>query len=316
MFNKARLYILIVLLAAWASPALAQPAKPAAPAQAAPAQAAPSQQALVNQPNAEAQAAPSPQELFDQLNKDAQAGNPVAMVNLGLIHANADLNKRNYGISLDWYKKAAAKNLPEGHYYVGTCYEIGQGTKTDLKAAFQSYEKAANLGLSPASFKLSRMYAIGQGVAADQGKALEYLKKSAEANYPPAINELGAVNILGQLGIKSDPKTAFDLFTKATKFGNSEAMLNLAVVYRDGRGRPVNNVQALKWFLLARAFNNQNPALETTIANVRDKLKPAEVTTAEKEATAWRDNFVKEAQAAQQQAQAAPAPAPAAPPKK
>ncbi|MDR0549277.1 MAG: sel1 repeat family protein [Deltaproteobacteria bacterium] len=258
-------------------------------------------------------AAPAPEnqqsveEILQNLNKEAAAGNPRAMIALGSIHENADLSSRDYGAALNWFKKAADKNLAEGHYKVGSFYEVGLGVKSNLKSAFQSFEKAANLGLSEAEFKLSQLYAFGLGVNQDQKKSLEYLNKAADKNYPPALNELGVVNILAQMGQKKDEKKAFELFTKGAEGGFSESMLNLGVIYRDGLGRPVNNVQALKWFLLARAFGSPTPGVAETIINTRDKLKPAEVKTAEKEATAWRDEQVKKAKAVADAAQAAQA---------
>ncbi|MDR1577589.1 MAG: sel1 repeat family protein [Deltaproteobacteria bacterium] len=247
---------------------------------------------------------PTAQEMLIALQQEAEAGNPQAMVALGSFFERADLITRNYGTALNWYKKAAAKGSPEGYYFVGLCYEVGAGTKPDLAMAFDNFQKGSNLGSKEATFKLGQFYLQGLGVKADPNKGLEMVEKSAKDNYHLALNELGVINIYGQLERKKDEKKALDYFTKAANLGFSESMRNIAVIYRDGLGRPANDVQALKWFLLARVYGDQSPAIQQTILAIRDKLKPEDVTTAEREATVWRDNQVKTAQAAAEAARA------------
>jgi hypothetical protein len=304
-------FIVLILLAFWAnpvgaavSPAQAQPQTPAQATAPAPAQ---TRQA-------------TPQEILDTLNKEAAAGKPEAMVLLGIIAENADMTSRDYGVALDWYKKAAAKNSADGYFRMGLCYETGMGTKTDLVAAFQNFQKAAQIGLPFADFKVSQFYMTGLGVPQDIKKGFEHLTKSANANFPQAINEMGVVNFLGQAGQKVDQKKAYDYFVKAADLGSHEAMLNLGVIFRDGEGQPINNVQALKWFSLAAHFGNPNPSLQNTIKNVREKMKEDEVAKADKEANAWVETYAKKVQATQAAAQAkaqnSQAKTPAAPAKK
>jgi TPR repeat protein len=247
------------------------------------------------------QTAPPERQLTDQeilaaLTKEAESGNPQAMIALGLAYERFDIFSRDYGKALEWYKKAAAKNSAEGHYFVGLCYMEGKGTRTDLKMAAQSFQKASQIGLPQADYQLALMFTQGLGVDKDLKKGLEFLVKSANANYGPALNELGLVHLVGQLGFKRDEAKAFELFNKSANQGFSDAMENLGFIFREGLGRPVNNVQALKWYLLARLHGGASPALQETINVVRDKLKPEEVAMAEKEVNAWRDNQAKAAQ--------------------
>ncbi|MDR1083963.1 MAG: sel1 repeat family protein [Deltaproteobacteria bacterium] len=299
MLRRQLFWLSLILIASLAPAPLlwAQTNQTAAPAAAAP---APTNQTSPagETPADEASRQLSSEEILAELNKKAQEGDPEAMMLLGALFERASIiTFRNYGTALDWYKKAAAKGLAQAYYNVGICYEVGQGTPPDDKAAFQNYQKAAQAGLREANFKLGLFYLQGLGTPANVKQGLDFLTKAASSGYPPAQNELGIIYILGQWDQNRDERKAFDLFSKGAQQGFSESMKNLGVIFRDGLGRPTNNLQALKWFLLARTYGGSSPQLQMSIDNLSQKLKPAEVTAAEKEATAWRDSQIKNVQA-------------------
>ena len=65
--------------------------------------------------------------------------------------------------------------------------------------------------------------------------SLAELTKYARMNDPKAQTALGYRYDEG-VGVAADPKTAFNLYQKAAKQGNTTAMYNLAHLYADGRG--------------------------------------------------------------------------------
>jgi TPR repeat protein len=61
------------------------------------------------------------------------------------------------------------------------------------------------------------------------------------------MRELGW-RYLGGFGVGGDEEAGVALFRQAVEAGDMEAMLNLGLCYRDGRGVPLAHSQAALWF--------------------------------------------------------------------
>ncbi|MDR0620634.1 MAG: hypothetical protein LBJ61_01960 [Deltaproteobacteria bacterium] len=257
------------------------------------------------------------EQLLTELEAQAKENNPRAMLLLGSLYERGinTTPKRNYGTALQWYQKAAAQDLAEGHYNVGVYYEVGMGTAPDMKKAVASFQKAADKGLGIAEIKLASLYLIGDGVTQDTAKGLGLLEKAADKNIPQALLDLGAVYYFGNFDKKRDLTKAKELFLKAADLGVPAAMQNLGVMALAGEGMEANKVQGLRWYLLAQKYGLNNPEMQTTIDGIKADFQAAEISAAEEEADKWSADFdakVAAAQAAQQAAQeAAQATAPA-----
>ena len=64
-------------------------------------------------------------------------------------------------------KKLAKKGDPEAEFELGSMYEKGEGTGTDLREAARWYWKAAYQGLAQAQSALGMLYTSGRGVSQD-----------------------------------------------------------------------------------------------------------------------------------------------------
>ena len=73
--------------------------------------------------------------------------------------------------------------------------------------------------------------------------------------------------------------------------GDADAQYNLGTAYENGRGVPKDNVQALKWFMLAAAHSNHT-STSYNAASSRDALErgmtPAQIAQAKKLASEWK----------------------------
>lgn len=79
---------------------------------------------------------------------------------------------------------------PEAAYYVGTCYENGEGTEQNLKEAFNWYKEAAAANHAKAQFNLALMYEKGNGIEADNDKAIEWYEKALENGHEAAEDRI------------------------------------------------------------------------------------------------------------------------------
>ncbi|MDR1083962.1 MAG: sel1 repeat family protein [Deltaproteobacteria bacterium] len=235
---------------------------------------------------------PEEQRVLIILTQQAEQGLVPAMLRLAQIYEQGGLVRRNYGTSLEWLKKAAAKGDPSASFSLGVAYLIGQGDAPNLTLALENIKKASDRNFPMADFQLAIFNLRGQNVAQNNAEGLRLLKKAADSGLPVAVNELGVVNYNGLWGQKEDKKAAFDLFAKAADNGFGESMVNLSICYYQGLGTPKNSVQALKWLTIARDTGHNPPGIDKNIEEIRQGLKLAEIELTEKEVQAWKDAVI------------------------
>lgn len=107
------------------------------------------------------------------------------------------------GLSLDHakayqlYLSASKQSHPASTYRCAVCYELGAGTKRDIKKSFQFYRKAAALGDTPAMFKLGMVLKQGDlGQPKNARECLIWLKRAArqaDKENPHALHELAVL---------------------------------------------------------------------------------------------------------------------------
>jgi uncharacterized protein len=113
----------------------------------------------------------------------------------------------NYAAPLEWFRKAAAQNDPQG-----LC-------------------------------RLGMMTTAGEGLAPDPTAGWKLIRQAAHTGHPLALNEAGTALQLG-LGVAQDEIAAIGYFHAAADLGNPTAMFNLAAAYETGRGIPPSNAHA------------------------------------------------------------------------
>ena len=111
--------------------------------------------------------------------------------------------------AVNWFRKAAEQGLAEAQYYLGMCYENGEGIKKDLtealkwyhQAAEQGYEEAINKlnaslevkaqnGDMEAQFELGNKYYTGKDKPKDYTEAMKWFKKAAKQGHAEATSFL------------------------------------------------------------------------------------------------------------------------------
>ena len=174
-------------------------------------------------------------------------------------HNLADLYRYgNHGVeintekAIEYYSAAAENGAACSINSLGTLYsELG-----DCKKAVEQYSLASSLGYKDGTYNLAMCIEHGIGIKKDVSLAEELLRKLADKSDKDAINNL-ALMISDSNGTE-----AINLFLKAARMGNTNAMYNLAQCYEEGKCNvEANPSLAIEWYYKA-AEKGYEPAIE------------------------------------------------------
>lgn len=153
----------------------------------------------------------------------------------------------------------------------------------DVPGAMPLLAEEAKLGNPVAAFNLAKIYEDGSGGVTDFAQAATYYQIAAEIDTAPRYNGAGlgpqgpeliaAAQKYGQFalgrlyetgkGVPLDPKESVFWYTRAADLGLQQAMLRLAMVYREGlpgpdgsQGIAADPAQGVKWLEQAAGMGN------------------------------------------------------------
>ena len=100
-------------------------------------------------------------------------------------------------------------------------------------------------------------YQLGRALNrnAQAGEAMTAYETAVDSNYAAAMVNVGM--LLGRIG---DQDAEFSLYNRAAQGGNTLAMYNLGVAYRDGLGTLPSGEQAIRWFEKAATAGDDTAA--------------------------------------------------------
>lgn len=194
----------------------------------------------------------------------ASQGYAPSQLKLGTLYYHGDSVERNYTETVKWFGKAANQKEyphPIAQYSLGFCYEMGQGLKKDLEAAFRYYEKAATQGHVGGQFKLGLFYMNGWGIDKDLKEAEKWYKMAAKQGGLNAQNNLASMYVSefakkmyreDKDRRKSYLEKAYRWYFLAAQQGETVAQTNIATAFENGRdGLPQDFAEAYYWYSLA-----------------------------------------------------------------
>ncbi|KAJ1479802.1 hypothetical protein T484DRAFT_2845393 [Baffinella frigidus] len=83
--------------------------------------------------------------------------------------------------AVDYFRKAASKDLPEAQFNLGWCWLSGEGVEMSPTKALEWFEKAAANGSADAMHNLAVLYQEGEHVTQDDAKSALWQKKCTAA---------------------------------------------------------------------------------------------------------------------------------------
>jgi len=151
--------------------------------------------------------------------------------------ARAISKSGNVADALTYYKKAVELgHVGAMHDLASLLRSGGRGIKRDPGLAMALYEKAAAAGLNESLVQLGAMYADSHGGRPDYAKALDLYQRAADARTPGAYTNLGVLYYEGR-GVRRDGKKACDYWREGSSLGDEMAAKNLKRSCRIGTSR-------------------------------------------------------------------------------
>ncbi|WED42204.1 SEL1-like repeat protein [Legionella cardiaca] len=182
----------------------------------------------------------SNEDFLPELDKARQLGNSTA----GLLLADYYLAQANDPEKIqqakDIYQYFAEKGDKEGQLKLAFLYDQGLGGQVDAELAAKWYNASAEQGQPVAQFLLGRLYQLGKiGVTPDYEAAKKWYSAS-QSNYSRSAVALGFIYDT----VDDDYQNALKSYELATKKDDKVGQYNLALIYEDGKGVPVDNTKA------------------------------------------------------------------------
>lgn len=208
--------------------------------------------------------------------------------------------EKDFNMAFQWARRSAAFGSPVGMFALGLCYEKGYGVEVDLEEAKKHYELAATNGHAGAQVQLSTFY-NELDIENESISALFWLTKAAEGGAQDAeaittamllrplpkwqaeqlVNKLTTLSkennnaqyFLGVCcengwGTEQNGKKAFDYYLEAANNGHFAAMLQLALMYGEGRSYCKKNVEVARAWLKKINENDANPSILANLGTI------------------------------------------------
>jgi TPR repeat protein len=169
-------------------------------------------------------------------------------------HGNGTI--KNEKLAFDYYMKSANNNFKHGQLQIGYFYINGIAVQKDIKMAIYWYEKSASNGNIIAILNLGNCYLNGECVEQNYDKAFELFKQSAEGGHPGGITMLGYCYDKG-IGTEIDKQKAYELYQRSANLGRMVAQYNLGVMYENGDGITKDIDKAIYWYEKSAKQGNQ-----------------------------------------------------------
>ncbi len=155
-----------------------------------------------------------------------------------------------------WMEKAAEAGHPMAQQNMGVLIINGL-IPGDKDKAIDWIRKSSEAGLPQSQYTLGVLSLMGQGgVKANPKAGVDLLQKAANAGFPQAQHDLGMIFLQGAYGIKPNLPQGFSWMKKAATVGVPSAMFYTAVCYATGQGTAANKAEARKWMQKAAAQND------------------------------------------------------------
>jgi phosphate/sulfate permease len=174
----------------------------------------------------------------------------ASMNQLGEMHRDGQAVKLSDAQAEKWFRKAAEKNNPDAQENLAALIRARRTAEPDEQEAAALAAKAAELrkGAAPAPLGLLRRSLTSAPKEPDAELAW-YRALAAKAN-PDAEAWLGYAQLEGR-GLPANEAEGVQRLQRAASHGQVEAMFNLGVLARQGRGLPQDNHAAARWFTAA-----------------------------------------------------------------
>jgi len=114
------------------------------------------------------------------------------------------------------------------------------------------YKRGADRGDAAAALRLGRMVEQGAASSGQYGSASTWYQRACDLGSLPGCHNVGVSYEYGSNGLTKDLTQAEAFYRKAAMAGYMQSQYNLASMYSNNYVVPPNDVEGLKWMLLAQ----------------------------------------------------------------
>lgn len=193
---------------------------------------------------------------LEQLQAKAAAGDGTAVMALGNLFAGVGAVAPDGAKAVQYFEQAAAAGNGLALVRLGDLYREGALIPADPVKARALFEKARDAGVGMASQRLAVALVEGSFGETDAPKGMEMLQDLAAKGNAVAAMSLGNYYSGAVPGIAADGAKAVQYFDLAGSAGNSNALLRLALLYREGKLAPADPAKALRYFKHSAELGN------------------------------------------------------------
>ncbi|CEK09914.1 tetratricopeptide repeat protein [Legionella hackeliae] len=181
---------------------------------------------------------------LSELDKARQSGNSTAGLLLADYYLSQAADPEKLQQARDIYQYFAEKGDKDAQLKLAFLYEKGLGGQPDTQLATQWYTASADQGQPVSQFLLGRMYQLGKiGNAPDYEQAKKWYSAS-QSSYSRSSVALGFIYDT----VDDDYSLAFKNYELAAQKNDKIGQYNLALIYEDGKGMPVDYAKARALF--------------------------------------------------------------------
>jgi TPR repeat protein len=194
-----------------------------------------------------------------------------------------------------WLREPAIAGDAESQWLIGLIYAREDSPAADSQLAVEWWLRAGLQDHCNAQVELADAYFGGELVKADPGEARRWALKASTSCSKPTNNHGRYARILSDLyfaglGVQRDYGEAIAWARVGAREGEAWALNRLVRVYSEGRGVPIDPIEAYKWTLLREAFRPRitGAQLSEAIAGEsRRDLSSADLGKAHQDAGDW-----------------------------
>jgi len=208
----------------------------------------------------------------------ANSGRADAKYQLGRMYAVGLGLPKDENKAFTLFGESAAKGDRDGIHALGLSYYIGTGTQQDLKKAIELWERSAALGKIRSEHYLGRAYEL-DGPSHDFKKAIEWYEKAIVHGNTDAIVDLSEMYRDGR-GVSKDLQRAVSLLQKGADANNSFAQYSLGFMYSKGLGVQLDLAKALDLWMRAAESGDSNAQYEVGLAFLSGSSVPKDTSKA------------------------------------
>ncbi|KAF9107896.1 hypothetical protein BGX29_004256 [Mortierella sp. GBA35] len=214
----------------------------------------------------------------------AKQGDIRAQVKLATAYKHCSNGlSQSYESAMDWFLQAADRVNPLAQLQVGLLHQNGHGVPQDYVKTMKWYPKAANQGDAKAQFNakvfhriiprqrngisspptkdiiaqhnIASLYELGLGVAKDYSMAKEWYLKAADQGCVSSLIHLGDIFFYGRGDLdrfgRDVPRNfseALEFYRKAGELGDATVQFQVGLLYNTGQGVKLDTIKAIEWY--------------------------------------------------------------------